>query len=122
MQLDDIDTGGKKSKRTKQRKNNNAQKSGKKIDPKELEQLQRHFQKAQNLHQRRAEICVQKEMQMRKIEEEFENEWELIEIESKDNSEKQAKLIQDLDKKYGNGKNLNYDLQSGNILENGNRG
>lgn len=122
MQLDDIDTNKGNKKRQNRRGNNNAHKSGKKIDPKELEQLQKHFQKANNLEQRRAEICVQKELQMRSIEENFENEWELIEIEMKDSAEKRAKFIKELDAKYGKGKNLAYDLQSGNILEDGNTG
>lgn len=86
-----------------------------KITKDELEGLRKVIQEGNEVQNKRASICLQKEVAIKNLNKEFDENWELLELQLKNNQEKRADLLKDLDTKYGQGKE--YDLSTGEIKD-----
>lgn len=86
-----------------------------KITKEELEGLRKVIQEGNEVQNKRASICLQKEVAIKNLNKEFDENWELLELQLKNNQENRADLLKDLDAKYGQGKE--YDLSTGEIKD-----
>lgn len=86
-----------------------------KITKEELEGLRKVIQEGNEVQNKRASICLQKEVAIKNLNKEFDENWELLELQLKNNQENRADLLKDLDTKYGQGKE--YDLSTGEIKD-----
>lgn len=87
----------------------------KKITQEELDGLKEVFRKYNEIVNKKASICLEKEIALRNLQKEFDENWQSLEFQSKSISEEQQKYINDLDTKYGQGKS--YDLATGEIKD-----
>jgi len=86
-----------------------------KITKEELDGLKEVFRKYNEIVNKKASICLEKEIALRNLQKEFDENWQSLEFQSKSISEEQQKYINDLDTKYGQGKS--YDLATGEIKD-----
>lgn len=86
-----------------------------KITKEELEGLRKVIQEGNEVQSKRASICLQKEVAIKNLNKEFDENWELLELQLKNNQENRVDLLKDLDTKYGQGKE--YDLSTGEIKD-----
>lgn len=84
-----------------------------KITKEELEGLKKIFNLNYEINNKIASICLQKEIAIRQLEKEFNENWEILNSQFNKSQEEQKKYIIDLDTKYGKGKS--YDLNTGEI-------
>lgn len=86
-----------------------------KITKEELEGLRKIIQDNNETNNKKASICLQKEVAIRQLQKEFDETWELLELQSNEYQEVQKNYLADLDTKYGQGKS--YDLSTGEIKD-----
>jgi len=87
----------------------------KKITKEELENLQELVGKNNDANNRMAQLCLNKERTFRNLQKEFDESFELIELQIKETNESQRDFLQELDTTYGQGKS--YDLSTGEIKD-----
>jgi len=86
-----------------------------KITKEELEGLRKIVNSNNEINSKRASICLQKEVAIRQLEKEFDETWEMLDLQSNKGQEEQKNYLADLDTKYGQGKS--YDLSTGEIKD-----
>lgn len=87
----------------------------KKITKEQLEKLQELVGKNNDANNRMAQLCLNKERTFRNLQKEFDESFELIELQIKETNENQREFLQELDTTYGQGKS--YDLSTGEIKD-----
>ncbi len=87
----------------------------KKITKEQLEKLQELVGKNNDANNRMAQLCLNKERTFRNLQKEFDESFELIELQIKETNENQREFLQELDTAYGQGKS--YDLSTGEIKD-----
>jgi hypothetical protein len=86
-----------------------------KIESQELEQLQALVGKSNESKNAFASLCTNYTIALKKTNKDFEENYELFEIQLKETNEKQVGFVKELDEKYGQGKS--YDLSTGEIKD-----
>ena len=75
----------------------------KKITKEQLEKLQELVGKNNDANNRMAQLCLNKERTFRNLQKEFDESFELIELQIKETNENQREFLQELDTTYGQG-------------------
>ena len=85
----------------------------KKLSKKELANLQTVIATNNSINQNRANICLEKESAIRNIKSQFNEQWELLDLNSQQAQRDQQNYIAELTLKYG--KSKQFDLDTGEI-------
>ena len=86
-----------------------------KLSKKELANLQEIVGNLTGINQQRANICLKKELAIRQIEAEFNENWEVLDLQAQHAQREQNDYMAELSLKYG--KNKIFDLDTGNIKD-----
>jgi len=86
-----------------------------KIEKQELEKLQEFVGKSNESKNAFASLCTNYTIALRNLNKEFEENYELSELQLKETNDKQVAFVKELDEKYGQGKS--YDLSTGEIKD-----
>lgn len=87
--------------------------SSKKLKTKELKKLQEAVNRLNTINQKRAQLCLAKEVEIRKTNDQFEENWEMLTMNSDQALRDQTNLLSELAIKYG--KEKMFDLTTGDI-------
>lgn len=86
-----------------------------KITKKELEKLKGLVGATNEVNNKRASLCLQKEIQIKRLNTEFDEAWEMLGLQSEKTQFEQREYLQQLDNSYG--QNKSYDLSTGEIKD-----
>lgn len=86
-----------------------------KITEDELADLKKVVSSEQEVTAALSKICLEKEIALRSYNKSFDEKYELLEIKKKSLIEKQNKMLESLNVKYGQG--VSYDLKTGNVIK-----
>ena len=86
-----------------------------KITTEELEKLKGLVGATNEVNNKRASLCLQKEIQIKRLNTEFDEAWEMLGLQSEKTQLEQREYLQQLDNSYG--QNKSYDLSTGEIKD-----